>query len=194
MVEVKRMPKGFWFCPNCNCYKAPEEITHEETCQDCNWGVEWREEPLWIVAFDPGKTIGYAVFCNTELFRLGHLQSIEELVRELYRQIGTPNLRVVYEGFARGNTAVKDQLQTIEICGAIQAIALACEFPVKSQYPSMRTGYIPIAKAMIQEKGFTLSEMKHAVDAIAHGLAYMDKEGLGWQKQDWIRKALPRED
>ena len=149
-----------------------------------------------VLAFDPGKVIGYAHFENGEFQSSIELQSLEEIVKQFQCVLNSPltveerNLVCITETFSRGNTAVKDQLQTIEIIGAIRALCLVHEVPLIEQLPSMRTGYIPIAKAMIRENGYTLKEKHHSIDAIAHGLAYMDKGGVEWHKRYWMSKAF----
>lgn len=144
-----------------------------------------------LLALDPGLTTGYAIFCNGHIERCGHCASLAETVD----LVMTPPLDgVVYEGFARGNSVVDEQLRTIELCGAIQAAAHLGRLKCAMQYPAMRKGYVPIAKCMVKELGFTYEEMHHAIDAIAHALCYMDKEGEQWDKQSWLRKAFPSVD
>ena len=140
-----------------------------------------------IIAFDPGLTVGYAIFMGSNLERCGHLKSIEDIVHCPWNYID----QIVYEGFARGNSVVDEQLRTIEMCGAIQAVAYVHNLPYRMQYPAMRKGYVPIAKCMVKDRGFYLEEVHHAIDAIAHGLCYMDKEGISWNKQFWMHKAFP---
>ena len=40
----KEKPKGLWFCPKCDIYIEPEEVTYEETHQHCGEPAEWRAE------------------------------------------------------------------------------------------------------------------------------------------------------
>ena len=144
-----------------------------------------------LLALDPGLTTGYAIFSNGRIERCGHCTSLAETVDLVL----TPPLdAVVYEGFARGNSVVDEQLRTIELCGAIQAAAHLGRLKCTMQYPAMRKGYVPIAKCMVKELGFTYEEMHHAIDAIAHCLCYMDKEGIEWGKQYYLRKAFPSVD
>jgi len=138
-----------------------------------------------IIAFDPGMTVGYAVFKEGLLSEIGHLHSIGDVVDKLQSWNDIVDT-IVYEGFARGNSVVKEQIVTIEMCGAIQAMAHATESKLVMQYPAVRAGYIPIAKCMVKDKGFKLQEMHHAIDAVAHGLAYLDKEEIPWEKQIWM--------
>lgn len=144
-----------------------------------------------ILAFDPGLTVGWSEFTDSPgwyfVLECGHAMSLEDVVDLIQQK--NPSL-IVYEGFARGNSVVDEQLKTIEMCGAIKAIAHNQGIPVVMQYPAARKGYVPIAKQMVKSKGYTLEEMHHAIDAIAHGLCYIDKEGMEWQKQFWLHKAF----
>ena len=149
-----------------------------------------------IVGFDPGLTIGTCIFKPGEkamkLSKCCHLHNLDELTN-FYKEVATSyeNVSVVAESFARGNSVVKEQIDTLRLCGAIEALEKICDFKHSEQYPAERTGYVPIAKCMIKELSFgTLKENHHAIDAVAHVLCYMDKEGMDWQKQFWMRKAF----
>ena len=148
-----------------------------------------------ILCFDPGKTTGFALFCEGKLERAKELQSLAELVAAFtdaaFLRTRGEEIVCVYEGFARGNVGVKDQLQTIEVCGAIRALCHLYGFVCVEQMPAVRTGYIPIAKQMIKDKVYgVLREYHHSIDAIAHGLTYMEKEGIEWDKEFWISKVI----
>lgn len=153
-----------------------------------------------LLALDPGLTTGYAIFCNGHIERCGHCISLEDVVDlclqgSVARTLGEKSYdAIVYEGFARGNSVVDEQLRTIELCGAIQAAAHLGRLKCTMQYPAMRKGYVPIAKCIVKELGFTYEEMHHAIDAVAHALCYMDKEGIEWAKQRYLRKAFPSVD
>lgn len=149
--------------------------------------------PYFICVFDPGATTGYVRFVRwrtTEPFKMsewGHLRSMEQIQSALAESFIQD---VVYEGFARGNSVVKDQIKTIELCGAIQMACILKEKRCTMQYPAKRTGYIPIAKAMMLAGGLTLEETHHAIDACAHALCFMDEHNLPWEKQKWMRRTF----
>lgn len=149
-----------------------------------------------LLCFDPGLTTGFAWFEEGDeamkLTKCGHLYDLKEITQEVERFSLSGGLAtIVNENFARGNSVVKEQIETIRLCGGIEALAHVHGFGYAQQYPASRTGYVPIAKAMIKELGFgTLQENHHAIDAIAHGLCYMDKEGMEWQKQYWMQIAF----
>ena len=150
-----------------------------------------------VLALDPGMTVGYAKFEDGCLIGCGHLLTVGEVADYIHKWAGdsvVPHNTIVYEGFARGNSVVKEQIVTIEMCGAIQAMAHVTESKLVMQYPAVRAGYIPIAKCMVKDSWGTLQEYHHAIDAIAHGLVYLDKEGIDWKKSYWMHKAFPSVD
>ena len=111
-----------------------------------------------IFCLDPGVTTGWCIFEHSkdtncyEISELGHFKTLAELVNKLkpmHRDWAA--VRMLYEGFARGNSAVKEQLQTIEMCGAIRALGVLFfdREPVK-QYPESRKTYLPQDKFMIK--------------------------------------------
>lgn len=153
-----------------------------------------------VIAFDPGLTIGCCAFVqretSMELVQSLHLHSIDAIVaylddiesRYLRREIA-----VVAESFARGNSVVDEQIKTLRMCGAIEALCSHYGIRWSEQYPASRAGYVPVAKCMIRELGFgTLQQNHHAIDAIAHALCFMDKEGLEWKKQYWLRQVIQK--
>lgn len=141
---------------------------------------------MTLLGLDPGGTTGYVIMHEGALLAAGHLQILSEIVDLCMR----PTVDViVYEGFARGNSAVKDQLDTIELCGAIRACAHISQKACRPQYPAVRTGYVPLAKAWL--KGFGKeADVHHAIDALAHCMYYMDKEGIPWPKQYWMSQVF----
>jgi len=152
-----------------------------------------------VIAFDPGLTVGTCVFemCDGNIMQLSqslHLHSVnavEAFLHSISLDHQPRRVAVVAESFARGNSVVKEQILTLRMCGAIEALCAHFGFKHSEQFPASRTGYIPIAKCMIKELGFgTLQANHHAIDAIAHALCFMDEEGFDWQKQYWLRKAL----
>ena len=157
-----------------------------------------------IICFDPGVTTGYCIFDKSfsdevptfKIKTLGHLSSVRELFCFLDQYRATTNVTIIYEGFARGNSAVKEQLITIEMCGAIKALSMMCfhQEPVM-QYPESRKTYVPVAKCMFKTLGYVpLENHKHALDAVAHVISYMERQGLTWNKNYWMSMAFPRVD
>ena len=150
-----------------------------------------------LLCFDPGLTTGYAVFEEGEfgmlLTECGHCYSLRAVAGlfSKYAAKDENKLWSVAESFARGNSVVNEQIQTIRMCGAIAALSEVYFSVHTEQYPASRTGYVPIAKQMIKELGFgTLQENHHAIDAIAHGLCWMDNHPVEWQKSWWMKQTF----
>ena len=153
-----------------------------------------------LLAFDPGETIGWCTFwlpgehtynTSARLLAKGHVYNIVGL-QDCFEALHQSTRTVVYEGFSRGNTAVKPQIETIELVGAIKAYSTYYKLPAVQQYPAERKGYIKIAKAMVGRGNY--ERFHHAIDAIAHAIAFCEKEGLPWDKQYWIAQMLQLED
>lgn len=145
-----------------------------------------------ILSFDPGVTTGFCCIVNGNLTEYAELQDMKAVTDYIcHYGENTPVDHIVYEGFARGNSVVKEQLITIEMCGAIKAASLILQVPYHMQYPAERKGYIPIAKAMLKDTfGGSYKDWHHSTDAVAHALTFMDKEKLEWQKQHWMHRAF----
>ena len=153
-----------------------------------------------LLCFDPGLTIGWCIFEPGEkgmtLVECGHDHNLQDLIWRVnyFDSYKTQGDVILNESFARGNSVVKEQIETLRLCGAIEALALDREYSYAQQYPAQRTGYVPIAKKMIKELGFgTLQENHHAIDAIAHGLCYMDSNNIEWQKSWWMKVTFDKE-
>ena len=146
------------------------------------------------LALDPGLTTGYVISRGADIIEMGHLYSLEDVARKVETFVTSAygdGPIVIYEKFARGNTAVEEQLSTIEVIGAIEAVALLNNLELRSHYPSGRKGWIPVAKQIVRAEGYTLKEMHHAIDALAHLLVEIDMEGEpDWDKQYWLRKVI----
>lgn len=126
---------------------------------------------------------------------MGHLCTFEEVVESVWSfwlecaETQVPGV-VICEDFARGNTAVEAQLQTIQTIGAIRAITHALGGTIVLHYPASRRGWIPVAKEMVRSQGYSQSSMHHAIDAIAHLLVEVDRRETNWDKQYWLRKVI----
>jgi hypothetical protein len=136
-----------------------------------------------VITFDPGKYTGWSVWINGRLYMCGVSHSMLE-VAEVLRENTNADV-CVYEGFARANAAARDQIDAMEMCGAIQGIALYAGIPrVEKQYPAVRKGYIQFAKNLPALRNVPSDVRRHAVDAIAHGLRFHDKlEGYEWKNR-----------
>jgi hypothetical protein len=129
---------------------------------------------LHILTFDPGKTTGWSYWVNRNLVEVGVVMDYRDLLICFgeHRELDV----VVYEGFARANASTGDQLQAIEMCGAIQILAVAAKAQLHKQFPANRKGYIPYAKALVKEIAVLPEHKPHVTDAVAHGARYLHKE------------------
>lgn len=127
-----------------------------------------------ILTFDPGKTTGWSYWKNRNLVEVGAVMNYQDLLIcfGMHREIDV----VVFEGFARANASTGDQLQAIEMCGAIQCLAVAAKAQVKKQFPANRKGYLSYAKELVKEMTIDKEIKPHATDAVAHGVCYLHKE------------------
>ena len=148
------------------------------------------------LALDPGLTTGFSISQGGRIVAMGHLHSLEEVsmrVAEFASEEDSDGAKkiLVYEDFARGNTAVNEQLYTIRVIGAILGVAAVFPVEVRKHYPSSRKGLIPMAKEMVRAQGYSLKAMHHAIDAIAHMFVEIKGEGEeNWDEQYWLRKVL----
>lgn len=143
-----------------------------------------------VIAFDPGVTTGIAIFEEGTLNYWGTFKSLKACVNTLHDFLrdDTRTTVVVMEAFNRGNTVVDEQIQTIELCGAITAICELKGAYLVRQSPSTRTSYLPIARAMLQS--YSDSNKRHAIDAVAHAIRWMERNGEDWQKSYWMPRVF----
>jgi hypothetical protein len=126
----------------------------------------------YLLAFDPGITTGWSFWNNGVFQASGDLLGEKVLIDHILKYKDLRPLTVIYEGFARGNTAVVDQLRTIECCGLIKAICIEYQIPYAIQFPAERKGFIPFAKRILEIED---SKYHHSIDATAHVLKYYHK-------------------
>ena len=87
---------------------------------------------------------------------------------------------VVCEDFI-GNMHTKDEKSTIELIGFIKGWCWYRGIRLVMQAPAVRKGYIEFAKQLPVNVPTDIK--KHSIDAIAHGLRYLHKEGI-WVPQN----------
>jgi hypothetical protein len=136
-----------------------------------------------VITWDPGKRTGYSIWEDGKAIDAGAIEDYGQLINIMNQS----RARVcVYEGFARANASTGDQLQAIEMCGAIQVLARLHGMKLLKQYPAQRKGYISFAKKLRVLEGIGKDYRVHAIDALAHGIRYHDKEEVEWRKQNSI--------
>ena len=135
-----------------------------------------------IVVFDPGKTTGWCAFVDDVVVDYGAIYSMEDAIETF--EVHENAEICVYEGFARANASTGDQLQAIEMCGAIQCLATMYKMELVKQYPANRKGYLPLAKQIVKGLAVEANRRAHVVDAVAHGIRYLHKKGVfPWQER-----------
>lgn len=139
------------------------------------------DQDLNILAFDPGKHIGFAhlavkpkqplAFCYAETLEL----SVDRLGLFVYELTQRPmHMVFVIEQF-RGGVGGEDANRTNEMIGAIKsAVAIGAQH-YHIQYNSHRLSAMTKAKNLKQLLNLKIDG--HALDAIAHGLAYAMENG-----------------
>lgn len=135
---------------------------------------------MHILTFDPGKTTGWSYWNNRNVVEVGAVMNYQDLLI-CFGQHKDLDV-VVFEGFARANASTGDQLQAIEMCGAIQCLAVAAKAKCVKQYPANRRGYIPVAKAFVKGMELPKEIRPHVTDAVAHGVCYFHKN---FKNQPW---------
>jgi len=135
-----------------------------------------------VLTFDPGKTTGWSIWRDGELKKVGILLTFADLIDLFIKHNDATHC--VYEGFARANASTGDQLETIELCGAIQALATFYHMQIEKQYPAQRKGYVEFAKMYVAPFSISSDVKRHCIDAVSHGLRFHDKCVEGW-KGSW---------
>lgn len=79
---------------------------------------------------------------------------------------------VVMEDY-RARITTKDQLKAAKMCGFIEGICNIYDIKVYKQMPSVRKGYLELAKNLVLAK--TTISTPHVIDALAHVLRFLDK-------------------
>lgn len=135
-----------------------------------------------LVAFDPGPHTGVAVFLNGELYESGTFamvpppviptrRSLFTLLAGLPDEMGQGRPQVVIEDFRTAMAPTRDGLTTIKLIGFLEGICVLLEYPVALQLPAVRRPFIGRAKTIAPHPS-----LKHEVDAIAQGLAYLERD------------------
>lgn len=136
-----------------------------------------------IVSIDPGVSNGIVVVkFDTVCISLEKALILKKIEREekqlfyalsvLEDEIKMSNI-VLYEGF-RNNSLDKYGKTTLETIGIIKYLAHNNNIKIIEQMPSVRTGYLKLAKDFLKVHG--VKNMHHVSDAMAHALRYIHKE------------------
>ena len=127
-----------------------------------------------LIALDPGKTTGVAVcqdLGDGPHWTFDTWHTFENMVDQLdalitrFRHEYNETVVVVYEDFVGGGLRDANVVLSLQTVGAIRAIARVHHVEVVRQQPFDRKAFLAEATA----------ENRHARDAHAHGLCFLDK-------------------
>ena len=128
---------------------------------------------------DPGETTGWALFRHGQLQAWGQWPTpgpadLADSIYALTAEAG-PLSRLVYEEYrVRGNKFnehVGSEVVTIQHIGAIKVVADELGVPLTKQTAGMAKGFATDAK--LRNWGLYQRGLKHANDAIRHGVYYL---------------------
>lgn len=121
---------------------------------------------MTLMAFDPGQSTGVAIHGPS-----GYITTVIKDVPSLWNMIDHHQPSIcIYENFSAGGFISTDGQATLRLIGAIEAVCWRLGIPTVYQMPSERHGYIPKARAMLQQVKRT--PIVHEIDALAHLLLY----------------------
>lgn len=134
-----------------------------------------------LISFDPGPHTGMALFSHDGHFLSAATYDVEAMgLLEQYRSVQrmitsliVGDFTVVCESFrtvAPRVSGTTEAIATIRMCGFIEGTTLLARHPFVWQAPPARKAFV---KAATQLPHVTV----HEIAAIAHGLAYLAKNG-----------------
>lgn len=128
-----------------------------------------------LLAFDPGKTTGWALFVDNKLTSVGEVGFLD-IANFIFNMeadmVIVENYRVFSPKIKKGYTNMWSTPVSVEILGMIKMICAQKKIPIKIQEPSIKPiGYGFINKEYVKDK-----KGMHIFDAIAHGAFYLVKE------------------
>ena len=133
--------------------------------------------PKEILAIDPGKHTGYALFIDGIMKEFGTLHDEAEIYPWLIKQ--TPGLFVVEDYKIRderhgGFDHTFQSVFPAQVIGAVRFYALIRAIPVVMQQPMIKNAACP----MLTGKPYKKQSNKHHWDAFLHGGYYIKKNKL----------------
>ena len=123
-----------------------------------------QKEWVQALAFDPGKTTGYAYLDShslEEVGQLSHLNEVGDLIAEIMPDV------IVYESYPRNWARHNDFHYPVEVIGVIKYASYGVNRPTVPQTPGMvKCGYWTIEK--MKAIGLYQVGKPHARDAVRH--------------------------
>jgi len=142
-----------------------------------------------VLAIDPGVTTGYCLGRGERVLEAGSVSGLLPTFELLHRMCTRRKVEhIVMEKFTRGATFDKYQLETVEICGIVELVAAQHKLPIAYQMPVTRKPHLVRAKEQFKQMHPGIPSNPHAVDAIAHWMAFRDSlfaEGRSSHASDW---------
>lgn len=137
--------------------------------------------PDLLIAIDPGKTSGVALFRNGQVADLGQ-HGLDSLIDYLENLSPTTNskrrLVIVYENFRlRKGKALQQSgsmMEASQVIGICKAFAKRNGFEIYTQEPNIK----PIAQKWSKVVPKGSHNLSHSVDAYNHGFYWLVRQGM----------------
>lgn len=129
-----------------------------------------------VVAVDPGVSTGVAIRTRDNTFHALVIKSSIDLLSIVEQH--KPDV-LAFEDFNAVGFASKDGQATLRLVGAIELLCYTHNLRPVLQFPRERTPFLPLAKAMLQQRGLQRAPISHEIDATAHLLLYEDRVQRG---------------
>lgn len=127
-----------------------------------------------VLSIDPGGTIGWALLRPPHPVTAGTVTNILEILTVI-RDQSQDGVVVVCEQVVGSGPRSADLVQTIKQVGAVEYLCQFLDVPVVLQVPSVRKPFVLEARKLL--RGSEIHGLRHAVDALAHALAYLASQG-----------------
>ena len=122
-----------------------------------------------IVAIDPGIHTGVAVVDEHGSIERTFMTTDQTEVYELIAGLIETECMVVIEDFVGAGPRSTEIIFTLKLIGSIAGICYCCNLPLTIQVPQHRLPFVSEATRRVEK-----TTSKHAIDALAHALAYIE--------------------
>lgn len=139
----------------------------------------------FIFAFDPGVKTGFILYSckNDKIIRHLILEGYRNIHKQLEKvsnsklyNVEQNTILVLYEKNV-GKAITQDQFNMIKKVGFIEGYCISNQIDCEGQTPSVRKGYISLAKKYFESKYNKSDYEVHNIDAFSHVLRYLSKHG-----------------
>ena len=142
--------------------------------------VTLREAPQILLAIDPGRMNGIAIFHGKIVHWIGqvHIDDLPDFLFSQAEEYRGDEVQVVYENFKlmRGKALQQSgsTMEASQAIGQVKMIAAKNKWPVADQAPAIK----PIAEKWSGMKAPSDHKISHQVDAYNHGVYWLVKNGM----------------